>query len=206
MALKQDPLILWLQREGIFYPDTAEQALINPYYLWEFLEKQKDQSLMATSGWWLVQLIQWSSQAVKYTPLSVFVHMAYVEIHTFKSSLCNLSSGKSRRWDERREKQRMRCGGREAVERLTDHKAGWLDYRATDNIQHSHRKQVCMQTDEVCKRLEVTNRSIFCYNTAPTSDSHWTVQRELITITTGYCAVVWMLLWIIFSPSFLISL
>lgn len=50
LNLKQDPLILWVLKVGIFYPETDEQALFNPYYLWEFLEKPKDQSLMATSG------------------------------------------------------------------------------------------------------------------------------------------------------------
>lgn len=33
------------------------------------------------------------------------------------------ASVKSRRWDEWREKQRTRCGGREALERLTDYKS-----------------------------------------------------------------------------------
>lgn len=52
-------------------------------------------------------------------------------------------------------------GGREPVERLTNHKAGWLDYRAKTNVQHLHKKQASMQTDVVCKCLIGNDKQAF---------------------------------------------
>lgn len=47
-------------------------------------------------------------------------------------------------------RNKRRDGGREAMERFTDQKSGWLDYRAKTNVQHLHKKQASMQTDVKC--------------------------------------------------------
>lgn len=54
-------------------------------------------------------------------------------------------------------------GGREPVERLTDHKAGWLDYRAKTNVQHLHKKPASMQTDVMCKPLIGNDKEVLFF-------------------------------------------
>lgn len=124
LDMKQDPLMLWVEQEGIFYPDTAEKALLNPYYLWEFLEKTEWS--IANGNIWLMtgvtDKVQLMSSEI-HTVIRICAYdicgnsHLYIQFTQFNGG----SSGK--RWDEWREKQRTRCGGREAMERLTDYKS-----------------------------------------------------------------------------------